>query len=146
MLTLDLTVRSLLEQSVVKPFSYVPRPLQPLDIDIEITHSGVCASDIHQMKNGVPQALAGCRILIHRRLIPTSASLVSCGASCSEWKMTKYPIVPGHEIVGVIKAKGAQVPAEFKLGMRVGVGTIVGCCGTCYECKQVALLSSSHRF
>ncbi|KAF9900808.1 hypothetical protein BX616_002491 [Lobosporangium transversale] len=31
----------------VKPYSYHPQPLRPEDVEIEITHCGICASDTH---------------------------------------------------------------------------------------------------
>ena len=52
----------------------------------------------------------------------------------SEWAGTKYPCVPGHEIVGLVTAVGAGV-SKFKLGQRVGVGCMVDSCGHCESCK-----------
>jgi uncharacterized zinc-type alcohol dehydrogenase-like protein len=34
------------------PFEYVPRPLGDDDVEVQITHSGVCASDLHQSDDG----------------------------------------------------------------------------------------------
>ncbi|BFG35155.1 hypothetical protein CerSpe_214300 [Prunus speciosa] len=45
----------------------------------------------------------------------------------NEWGFTNYPIVPGHEIVGVVTKAGKNVE-KFKVGDRVGVGVIVGSC------------------
>ncbi|XP_009773447.1 putative mannitol dehydrogenase [Nicotiana tabacum] len=53
----------------------------------------------------------------------------------NEWGFTKYPIVPGHEIVGLVTAVGTSVH-RFKVGDRVGVGVIVGSCHTCDICEQ----------
>lgn len=53
----------------------------------------------------------------------------------SEWGKTQYPLVPGHEIVGVVKAVGAKV-SKFKLGDLVGVGCLVDSCQTCSSCKE----------
>ncbi|KAG0201581.1 hypothetical protein BGX33_010230 [Mortierella sp. NVP41] len=36
----------------LKKFSYHPRPLGPKDIEIEITHCGICGSDVHTMTGG----------------------------------------------------------------------------------------------
>ncbi|KAL7223408.1 hypothetical protein ACSBR1_024958 [Camellia fascicularis] len=47
----------------------------------------------------------------------------------NEWGFTMYPIVPGHEIVGVVTKTGKNVE-KFKIGDRVGVGVIVGSCKT----------------
>jgi D-arabinose 1-dehydrogenase-like Zn-dependent alcohol dehydrogenase len=47
----------------------------------------------------------------------------------------QYPRVPGHEVVGLIDAVGADVP-DWKLGMRVGVGWHGGHCGHCSSCRR----------
>lgn len=47
----------------------------------------------------------------------------------------QYPRVPGHEVVGVIDAVGADVP-DWKQGMRVGVGWHGGHCGHCHSCRR----------
>ncbi|KAL0592077.1 hypothetical protein ABG067_000730 [Albugo candida] len=36
----------------IKPWSYESRPLGPEDIEIEITHCGICGSDIHTIDSG----------------------------------------------------------------------------------------------
>ena len=46
------------------------------------------------------------------------------------WGQSVYPIVPGHEITGVVTAVGAKV-SRFKEGDRVGVGCFVDSCTTC---------------
>jgi uncharacterized zinc-type alcohol dehydrogenase-like protein len=85
------------------PFSYTPRPLGAHDVEVRITHSGICASDLHQVDNG--------------------------------WGHSKFPMVPGHEIIGFVSALGPEVKT-FKTGERVGVGTFVHCCRTCQTCRQ----------
>ncbi|MFE7752095.1 alcohol dehydrogenase catalytic domain-containing protein [Streptomyces sp. NPDC057428] len=45
------------------------------------------------------------------------------------------PLVPGHEIVGVIDAVGAGVTA-WQPGERVGVGFLNGQCGECEPCRR----------
>ena len=47
---------------------------------------------------------------------------------------TRYPIVPGHEIAGVVTAVGSDV-SRFKVGDRVGVGCMVDSCRTCAACR-----------
>jgi D-arabinose 1-dehydrogenase-like Zn-dependent alcohol dehydrogenase len=47
----------------------------------------------------------------------------------------KLPRVPGHEVVGIIDALGADVP-DWKIGMRVGVGWHGGHCGHCESCRR----------
>ena len=46
----------------------------------------------------------------------------------SEWGGTRYPCVPGHEIVGEVKG--------FKVGDTVGVGCLVGSCQRCASCAD----------
>ncbi len=48
---------------------------------------------------------------------------------------TRYPIVPGHEIAGVVTAVGSNV-TRFKGGDRVGVGCMVDSCRTCAACQE----------
>src|ERR1700739_2401692 len=45
------------------------------------------------------------------------------------------PVVPGHEIVGVIDAVGDGV-TQFTVGDRVGVGFLGGHCGECEWCRR----------
>jgi uncharacterized zinc-type alcohol dehydrogenase-like protein len=53
----------------------------------------------------------------------------------SEWGGTRYPCVPGHEIVGKVSAVGGEVEG-FKVGDVVGVGCLVGSCGHCAACDE----------
>jgi alcohol dehydrogenase (NADP+) len=48
---------------------------------------------------------------------------------------TRYPIVPGHEIAGVVTAVGSGV-GRFKVGDRVGVGCMVDSCRQCKPCLE----------
>lgn len=52
-----------------------------------------------------------------------------------EWAGTVYPVVPGHEIVGKVKAVGTAV-TQFTVGQTVGVGVMVDSCRTCKNCKN----------
>jgi uncharacterized zinc-type alcohol dehydrogenase-like protein len=52
----------------------------------------------------------------------------------NEWHGTVYPAVPGHEIVGRVRAVGPGVK-KFKAGDLVGVGCLVDSCRTCPECR-----------
>src|ERR1039458_6389204 len=73
----------------LEPFCYDPEGLAPYDVDIAITHCGVCHSDIALLDN--------------------------------EWGWTVYPFVPGHEIIGTVRAVGPAVTI-IAVGQRVGVG------------------------
>ncbi len=85
------------------PFSFEHREPGSHDVHLEITHCGVCHSDIHQTRD--------------------------------EWGGSLYPMVPGHEIIGVVKQVGASV-TKFSPGDRVGVGCFVDSCRTCSNCNQ----------
>lgn len=50
-----------------------------------------------------------------------------------EWGDVEYPMVPGHEIAGVVTAVGSEV-TKFSVGDRVGVGCFVDSCRTCAYC------------
>jgi alcohol dehydrogenase (NADP+) len=52
-----------------------------------------------------------------------------------EWPGIIYPCVPGHEIVGRVKAVGDQV-TKFKVGALVGVGCMVDSCRHCSACEE----------
>jgi D-arabinose 1-dehydrogenase-like Zn-dependent alcohol dehydrogenase len=54
----------------------------------------------------------------------------------------QYPRVPGHEVVGVIDALGPDV-ADWKVGMRVGVGWHGGHCGHCHSCRRGDFITCS---
>ncbi|HAT54803.1 MAG TPA: alcohol dehydrogenase [Lactobacillus sp.] len=54
--------------------------------------------------------------------------------SMVQWQGAHFPMVPGHEITGIVSAVGAEVTA-FKVGDRVGVGCFVNSCGKCAACK-----------
>jgi len=46
----------------------------------------------------------------------------------------KYPIIPGHEIVGRVEALGARV-TSLKVGRRVGIPWLGHTCGHCPYCR-----------
>jgi uncharacterized zinc-type alcohol dehydrogenase-like protein len=51
-----------------------------------------------------------------------------------EWGAGAFPLVPGHEIVGRVSARGPKA-RRFKAGDLVGVGCFVESCGTCPACR-----------
>src|SRR5450830_1618491 len=53
----------------------------------------------------------------------------------NDWGGTKYPSVPGHEIIGRITAVGSEV-TKFKVGDLAGVGCLVDSCRECESCKK----------
>lgn len=52
-----------------------------------------------------------------------------------EWGQVQYPLVPGHEIAGVVAQVGAAV-TKYAVGDRVGVGCMVDSCRECANCQQ----------
>jgi len=87
----------------LEPFAFNRRGLRHDDVLIEISHCGICHSDLHTARN--------------------------------DWGGSKYPVVPGHEIVGHVKAVGEDVTG-FAEGDRVAVGCMVDACLECDHCKQ----------
>lgn len=84
------------------PWNFERRNVGPKDVLIEILFSGICHSDIHQVR--------------------------------SEWGPAKYPMVPGHEIVGRITEVGSSV-TKFKVGDLAGIGCMVDSCKECPTCQ-----------
>ncbi len=52
-----------------------------------------------------------------------------------EWGQAMYPVVPGHEIAGIVRAVGSKV-TKHKVGDHVGVGCFVDSCRHCSSCEQ----------
>jgi propanol-preferring alcohol dehydrogenase len=53
----------------------------------------------------------------------------------SELPDIKYPVIPGHEIIGQVDAVGAGV-FDIKIGDRVGIPWLGYTCGSCRYCKS----------
>ncbi|CAK7357528.1 unnamed protein product [Dovyalis caffra] len=71
-----------------------------------------------------------------------SLKITHCGVCYADviWSKNKhgdsrYPLVPGHEIVGIVKDVGPNV-RHFKVGDHVGVGTYVNSCRECEYCND----------
>ena len=79
------------------------RDLRPDDVRIDISHAGICHSDIHTKRE--------------------------------EWGRTRFPLTPGHEIVGTVAEVGDQV-SGVTVGDTVGVGCFVDSCLECAACKD----------
>jgi uncharacterized zinc-type alcohol dehydrogenase-like protein len=85
------------------PYKYDAGELGADEVEVKISHCGVCHSDVHLIDN--------------------------------DWGLSKYPFIPGHEIVGTIKKVGSRVTAR-KVGERVGIGWQADSCGVCEWCRQ----------
>jgi alcohol/geraniol dehydrogenase (NADP+) len=85
------------------PYKFDPGELKANEVEIKISHCGVCHSDIYLIDN--------------------------------DWGMSKYPFIPGHEIVGTVVAVGDNVK-NVSVGERVGVGWQADSCGICEWCRQ----------
>lgn len=85
------------------PFRYEPGDLGSHDVEIEVTHCGICHSDLHLISN--------------------------------DWGISHYPFIPGHEIIGTVKAVGENV-RSLQLDQRVGLGWQSNSCGECEWCTQ----------
>ena len=53
----------------------------------------------------------------------------------NEWGGSIYPMVPGHEIVGIVSAIGNKV-TKFNLGDRAGIGVMIDSCRSCKPCEN----------
>jgi len=84
-------------------YKYDPGALGANEVEIKISHCGVCHSDVHLIDN--------------------------------DWGISKYPFIPGHEIVGTIVAVGSAV-RDRTMGERVGVGWQANSCGICEWCRR----------
>ena len=89
--------------SDIAPMNIVRRGLRRNDVLIEISHCGICHSDLHSARN--------------------------------DWGWTNYPIVPGHEIVGVVSEVGDSV-TKHAVGDRVAIGCMVDSCTECKHCES----------
>jgi uncharacterized zinc-type alcohol dehydrogenase-like protein len=88
-------------------FKYDPGELKADEVEVRISHCGVCHSDVHLIDN--------------------------------DWGISKYPFIPGHEIVGTITAMGSLVPptgAGLAIDQRVGIGWQSNSCGVCEWCRR----------
>jgi uncharacterized zinc-type alcohol dehydrogenase-like protein len=84
-------------------YKYSVGELGPHEVEVKITHCGVCHSDVHLINN--------------------------------DWGLSKYPFIPGHEIVGTVTGVGSEV-TDRALGERVGIGWQADSCGICEWCRQ----------
>ena len=53
----------------------------------------------------------------------------------NDWGSSEYPVVPGHELVGVVTRTGSAV-SKFTPGDRAAVGCMVDSCRTCAPCQD----------
>lgn len=100
------TTASLSAAKAGASFQKTEMPLRELTdnaVAIDIRYSGICHSDIHQVRD--------------------------------EWSEGIFPMVPGHEIVGIVTEVGSSV-TKHKVGDRVGVGVFVDSCGKCSSCER----------
>jgi uncharacterized zinc-type alcohol dehydrogenase-like protein len=101
-------------------------------------------SEIH----GVGVHAAGAQLLPYKydpgalRPNEVEIKISHCGVSFSDvalidndWGTSKYPFIPGHEIVGTVVAVGSAVKDRV-MGERVGVGWQADSCGICEWCRQ----------
>lgn len=68
--------------------------------------------------------------------------VMSCGICHSDihmiygdWGISRYPLVPGHEVIGEVVDVGSQV-THLKEGDRVGVGWQLASCMHCLDCLR----------
>lgn len=86
----------------LNPFVYEAEAPGAKQVLVDITHCGICHSDVHLIDN--------------------------------DWGINRYPLVPGHEIIGTLREVGAGVEG-LRVGQRVGIGWQRSACGKCEWCK-----------
>src|SRR3954463_9526426 len=52
-----------------------------------------------------------------------------------EWSGATFPMVPGHEVVGIVTRVGSEV-TKVKAGDKAGVGCMVDSCRVCSPCTE----------
>lgn len=90
---------------------------------------------------------SGERLVLEERRVPTAGpgeiliEVKACGVCRTDLHVVdgelpecRYPIVPGHEIVGTVEGLGAGV-SGFVVGERVGVPWLGWTCGRCRYCR-----------
>jgi alcohol/geraniol dehydrogenase (NADP+) len=85
------------------PFKYEASELAPHDVEVRVTHCGICRSDLHLIDN--------------------------------DGGLSKYPFIPGHEIIGTVNSVGSEV-TDLAEGDRVGIGWQADSCGHCEWCRK----------
>jgi uncharacterized zinc-type alcohol dehydrogenase-like protein len=53
----------------------------------------------------------------------------------NEWGASNYPMVPGHEITGIVTGLG-QKATRYKIGDKVAIGCFIDSCRKCNPCHQ----------
>lgn len=53
----------------------------------------------------------------------------------NDWGLARYPLVPGHEVVGRVIAVGSDVE-DLEIGDVVGLGALAQACGQCENCRN----------
>lgn len=70
-----------------------------------------------------------------------------CGSDINTWRgnnaLAKMPVIPGHEVGGVIESVGQQVPDMLKPGMTVTVNPYTNC-GKCASCRNGRVNACQH--
>ena len=95
---------------------------------------------------GAESATSGLKPVTIERRAPgphdVAIAIAYCGVCHSDlhavrddWGGTRFPIVPGHEIVGTVTAVGSAVK-RWSVGQTVGVGCMVNSCKTCDACQE----------
>lgn len=70
-----------------------------------------------------------------------------CGSDINTWRgrnaMAKMPVIPGHEVGGIIEAVGEGVPESLKPGMVVTLNPYTNC-GNCASCRNGRVNACEH--
>lgn len=84
-----------------EPWTYEKGELPSGEVEVRVTHNGLCHTDIHMQNN--------------------------------DWHISTFPLVAGHEVVGIVENVGSQV-THLKKGDKVAFGWISDSCRACGAC------------
>lgn len=106
----DTTMQAAVMQGFGLPLALTELPVPQPEADevlLQVQACGVCHSDLHIIDGDTPGFRAG----------------------------TKAQLIPGHEVVGTVVARGADV-THLEIGQRVGVAWLHHACGVCEQCRE----------
>lgn len=120
--------------------SFEPKKWTEDDVDIEVSHCGICGTDLHMLKSAwgpIPYRMSTPTFLSHKLPFPPPSHLLLC-RSFALLIRQRLPsaCVVGHEIVGKAVKVGSNVK-HIEVGDRVGVGAQARSCleKDCPDCS-----------
>ncbi|KAK7328073.1 hypothetical protein VNO77_22169 [Canavalia gladiata] len=72
---------------------------------------------------------------VHIKITHCGVCYADVDSTRNKYGYSKYPVVPGHEIAGIVTKVGSNVH-RFNVGDQVGVGTYINSCRDCEYCND----------